>query len=146
MNITTLKLAWIIGCCMILSSGLAQTFEVEVTSAEEQRFKAMTGKDTIALARLLSPELLYVHSNGIKESKPDFIRSVGTGKMVYGEITREEPTLISRWSKKTASVNGQIHVKGVVNGNQFDIHLKYLSVYVKRKGKWELVRWQSAKV
>lgn len=146
MNLTTLKFFWMIGCCMVFSTGYSQGFNAEVTAAEEQRFKAMVSKDTVALAGLLSPELLYVHSNGTKESKADFIRSVGSGKIVYGEISREEPPLISKWGKKAVSINGQVQVKGVVNGNQFDIHLKYLSLYVKRKGKWELVRWQSAKI
>ena len=47
--------------------------------------------------------------------------------------------------KKTAVANGIIRVKGLYQGNFFDVQLGYTDVYVKIKGKWKLVAWQSGK-
>ena len=127
--------------CLVLSDGYAQKGILESESA---RFSAMMNRDTIALQRLISTELIYVHSNGLVESKADFIHSVGSGKIVYSTMVSASNQVV-HWNR-TATINGIIQVKGVSHGNPFDIKLRYLSVYKKERRVWKLIRWQSLKV
>jgi hypothetical protein len=115
-----------------------------VQVAEDQRFQAMVGRDTISLQKLIHKDLIYVHSNALQESKTDFIHSVSSGKIQYQSMQRDK-IAITKW-RKTAIVNGEVAVKGIVNTAPFDIKLRYLAVYKKKSGKWVLYRWQSTRI
>ena len=115
-----------------------------VLESENLRFKAMQAQDTLALHQLLSPDLVYVHANALRESKQDFIHAVAMGKIRYNSMDRTAID-ITQW-RRTALVNGEVKVKGLLNGNPFDVHLRYLAVYRKKKGRWALARWQSTRI
>jgi ketosteroid isomerase-like protein len=91
----------------------------------------------------MHPDLIYVHSNALREGRADFIRSVSSGKIRYLSFERKKME-VEQW-RKTAIVNGEVLVKGQYNGNAFDLNLRYLAVYRKVKKNWILYRWQSTK-
>ncbi len=109
------------------------------------RFEAQVLRDTASLARLLSEDLIYVHSNALVESKTDFLRSVGGGGIRYLEIRKLEGGTVSVWGK-TALSQGIVEVKGLYQGNEFQMALRYTSIYRKEKGIWRLYSWQSTRI
>lgn len=115
----------------------------DVQAAEQARFQAQVAQDTLALAELLHDELYYLHSNGLVESKQDFIRSVASGKIVYQTMEPQNSQL--RRYGKMAILTGLVQVVGLYQGNTFELGLYYTSVYRKKRGKWYLVSWQSTK-
>jgi ketosteroid isomerase-like protein len=115
-----------------------------VQASEDQRFAAIVQRDTVQLSRLLHDDLVYVHSNALLETKRDFIHSVQSGKIVYQSFNRTKMEVAQKG--KTAIVNGEVNAKGLLNGNPFDVNLRYLAVYRKRKGQWSLYRWQSVRI
>lgn len=119
--------------------------EKEVLDAETLRFSAMTHKDTAFLRNLLADDLLYVHSNGLTETRTAHLNSIGSGSITYTTMERE-PQFQVRLYKKWAITNGTIHVTGLLKGNSFDIRLKYSAVYRKKKKVWQLVNWQSTRI
>ena len=119
--------------------------EREVLDFEALRFSAMTRKDTAFLKNLLADDLLYVHSNGLTETKTEHLNVIGSGSIAYTSMERE-PEIGVRLYKKWAITNGAIHVKGLLKGNSFDIRLKYSAVYRKKKKVWQLVNWQSTRI
>lgn len=124
-----------------LGTLLAQ--EQAVFDAEAARFRAQVEKDGLALQTLLDDDLYYLHSNGLMESKQDFITSVNGGKIVYSEMTATDQSI--RLYGKTAVLYGLVMVAGEYQGEPFNIGLYYTSVYRKKRGKWLLVNWQSTK-
>ena len=114
-----------------------------VFAAEAARFRAQVEKDGLALQTLLDDDLYYLHSNGLIESKQDFITSVAGGKIVYSEMMATEHRI--RLYGKTAVLYGLLMVRGQYEGEPFDIGLYYTSVYRKQRGDWLLVNWQSTK-
>jgi hypothetical protein len=46
---------------------------------------------------------------------------------------------------KTALVNGEIQVAGLLNNTPFDVFMIYTAVYRKKKGEWRLTNWQSTR-
>ncbi len=117
--------------------------ERAVFEAESARFRAQVEKDGLALQTMLDDDLYYLHSNGLVESKQDFITSVTGGKIVYSEMMATEHRL--RRYGKTAILYGLLIVRGMYEGEPFDIRLYYTSVYRKKRGKWLLMNWQSTK-
>jgi hypothetical protein len=125
------------------SSMFAQS--ADVLENERIRFNFMTAKDTAALSSMLSDDLLYIHSNGLTESKAEHLKAVGSGNITYLEMTPVNPVLVRKF-RKGAYTYGDLHVRGIVNGNPFDITLHYSALYEKRHGRWLLLNWQSTKI
>lgn len=116
----------------------------EVLNMESRRFNAMTQADTNALRPMLADDLVYIHSNSLRESKSDHLLAIGSRKLVYEKLDRKEGQV--RIFGKTAIVNGVVNAKGVLNGNPFDIRLIYTAIYRLKHGLWQLLNWQSTKI
>jgi ketosteroid isomerase-like protein len=137
-----MKLFKFIFCLFFLPLHInAQTTPFE---SEQMRFDAMTQSDTLALARLLNDDLSYMHSNGLEETKQDFIKTVATQKIIYQSITIEKHQ--GKIYRKNATITGICIVKGLYKGTPFEIKLRYLSFYTKKKRYWKLSAWQSLKI
>lgn len=122
----------------------AQTPKMQkVLAAELRRFEAMAKADTAALRPMLADDLVYVHSNALKENKLEHLSAISTKKLVYQKMDRQEAGV--RIYGKTALVNGLVNVRGVLNGNPFEVRLLYLAAYRKKRGAWVLIHWQSTK-
>ncbi len=131
---------------LITPAMLAQEPDFSSPSASEQsRFEAQLRRDTAALRILLANELTYFHSNGLAETKNEFIQSVGSGKIRYSSMERVGETQLRTYGNTTI-ITGTVAAKGQINGKDFDIALRYTSVYRKFKRAWQLVAWQSTKV
>lgn len=115
-----------------------------VLDTEQRRFELMVKRDTVLLAGMLDKDLVYIHSNGLVESKKQHIQAIAAGRLVYNTMQREEATV--RLYGKTALTNGIVHAAGLINGTTFDIRLRYTAVYVYKKGEWLLANWQSTRI
>ena len=125
--------------------GYAQSGSTEKMLATElYRFEAMVKKDTLALQQLLADDLIYIHSNGLKEDKKEHISAIASGKIVYEQMTREN-VKVRRYGK-IAVVTGNVRVKGLLQKTGFDINLAYSAIYKSEKRHWRLVNWQSTRV
>jgi hypothetical protein len=116
----------------------------KVLDNETRRFEAMTRADTTTLKLLLADELVYIHSNALKENKQEHLAAISSKKLVYEKMDREVATV--RFYGKTALVNGIIRVRGILNNSSFEVRLLYLAVYRKKHGVWQMVHWQSTKM
>lgn len=115
-----------------------------VLSAEQRRFEAMMHRDTLALRGMVADDLVYTHSNAVTENKTQHIGAIAAGRMVYGNMVREQATV--RRSAKMALINGIVRVNGSVNGTSFEVRLIYTAVYRKKHGHWLLINWQSTRI
>ena len=126
--------------------GYSQSRELNVLQLEKDRFKAMIGKDSIALERILANDLLYIHSNGVIDSKETLIKNIMSGKLEYLEIDLQQADI--RTHSQTAWIHGAARIK-VRNGQDtpvIELSIRYLDVYKRDEGSWKLVAWQSAKI
>jgi ketosteroid isomerase-like protein len=115
-----------------------------VLEFEARRFEAMTRADTAALRPMLADELVYVHSNALKENKLEHLSAIASRQLVYEKMEREQVSV--RFYGKTALLNGTAKVQGILNGKAFELRLFYASVYRKKRGSWQLLNWQSTKI
>ena len=62
---------------------LTQNADAQAKNLDSIRMSFMIQRDTLSLASLIDDSLIYLHSNGLKESKADFIHSIAANKIVY---------------------------------------------------------------
>lgn len=111
---------------------------------EAERFEAMVRGDVAALAPLLANELVYIHSNGIRETKKQFLDALRSGDIRYLSIRPLESEVRDRgdW----AMIVGVVELRGALrNRPPVDLRLLYSSVYRRVGDRWQLVLWQTTR-
>ncbi len=131
---------------LITHFSFGQTRELNVLQLEKDRFKAMISKDSLKLDRILAGDLLYIHSNGIIDSKETFIKNIMSGQLEYLEIDLQQADI--RTHSQTAWIHGAARIKVRMGKDTpvVELVIRYLDVYKKDEGNWKLVAWQSAKI
>ena len=135
----------------VLACGLAMpgdapaqtTTQTELQRAELARFEAQVHRDTAALRRLLGDDLVYIHSNGLVESKEHFIETVATKRIVYDSVIPLD--MSHRVFGETAVGNGKVRVQAQMGGQTLRVELLFTTVHVRRRVVWQLVAWQSTR-
>ena len=107
-----------------------------IKSLEKRRFTAQTNKDEKTLNEIYADDVIYTHSSGLREGKTDYIKNTVSGKWNYQDLTLEE--LNVQPFGTTAIGTGRVKIGANT--------LIYTVVYLKRKGKWQLVNWTSTKM
>jgi len=115
-----------------------------IKDLEARRFKATVDADVEALGPLLAEDMTYSHSSGVTQTKTEFMDGIRQGELRYEEIRPD--VLEVRAYGNTAVVVGRVHMKTKTKGQESTIDLHFLDVYVKRKGRWQMVAWQSTKI
>jgi ketosteroid isomerase-like protein len=111
---------------------------------EQQRFAAMTQQDFATLARLLAPDLSYCHSNGVCETRDEFMRALRSGASRYRKIALLE-SRVRRYGA-LAVLNGRIQIEGEVGGVAVKgLELVYTDVYRQSQNNWQLIAWHSSR-
>ena len=118
--------------------------EHEVIAADDRRFQAMVKQDWTALNAALADDLVYVHSTARVESKKEHVGNLQAGKPNYRGAAPRERTVRVRGD--VAMINGvsDMHVEN--GGKEQRFTIRYLAVYAKIAGRWQMTAWQSTKV
>ena len=112
----------------------------EIIALENRRIEAMIKGDIQALEEILADDLIYTHTTARLDTKTSFIEAISSGRSNYRSVEREDVKV--RQFGDTAVVTG--HAKFHVGDNKFEA--RFLDVYAKRDGVWQMVAWQSTKL
>lgn len=118
--------------------------EREITGLDARRFKAMTEGDVAALEPILADELTYTHASGWTENKAEFIETIRSLKLRYLSIQPANEKVRSYGA--TAVGTGRATFKVRLEGEEETIPLRFTEIYVRRRGRWQLVAWQSTRL
>ena len=135
---------WAAGGAPAKQAPRANKTEKIIQGLEARRFKAMVDADVATLDVLLAADMSYSHSNGLSQTKTEFIDAIRRGELVYVEIKPD--VLQVRTYGNTAIVTGRAGVKTKSKGQEMVAELRFLDVYVKRQGRWQMVAWQSCRL
>ena len=122
----------------------ANTREQEVLKAEQDRVAAVISGDTAKLEQILANDLTYTHSTALVESKTDFLNSIKSGNIKYQAMNHKE-VKVSLYGD-TAVLRGQSDVKVTLQGQQANLVLRFIAVYIKKDGRWQMTAWQSTRL
>lgn len=112
----------------------------EIIALENRRVEAMVKGDVKALGEILADDLIYTHSSAKIDTKVSFIEAISSGRSNYKSVERKD-VKVSQYGD-TAVVTG--HAEFHVGDNKFAA--RFIDVYAKRDGAWQMVAWQSTKV
>ena len=117
--------------------------ENEIRALETQRFHAMENGDAETLNRILSDDLIYMHADGLRQSKFDVIGVLGND-LKYESIAPSDVQV--RTYSDAAVVAGRASIRIKAHGERQSFEICYLDVYVKQEGRWQMVAWQSSRL
>jgi hypothetical protein len=115
-----------------------------LNKAVEELDKALIGKDSVSLKKLLNDDLSYGHSNGWIEKKSDVIKDLFNGKLTYKQI---DPKIDEIYKEgNTASVRITANLDIVFNDKPLQLKLHILQVWTWKNKHWQLFARQSVKI
>ena len=106
--------------------------------------KALIEKDTVTLKQLLHADATYGHSNGWVEKKPDVIKDLVSGKLIYKSIENKNAEWVQ--SKDMATMRCTSDVQYALDGKEGVLKLHVLQVWTKTNKGWQLLARQSTKL
>lgn len=118
--------------------------ENEVLRADEERYRAMIANDIATLDRLLSEDLLYTHSLGYVDTKQAYLASLRAGQVKYLNVQRDSVT--TRVHGDAAYMSGIVVIKVLVGGEAKVLTNRFLNVWVRTAGVWQLAAWASTPI
>lgn len=105
--------------------------------------KAVIDKDSLMLDKLLAPDVNYGHTNGLVQTKAQFIRSVMSYEQDYKTITY--PDMDVRIYDNTGIATAKSKVSMNYLNKPLELEMYILAVWIWKNKKWQLVARQSVK-
>jgi hypothetical protein len=127
-------------CFMLTIHLTGQSIEAQVEILRQN----MLNPNVSTLNLILSPDLVYGHSNGHLEDKATFIDNLTNGTYDFTEISCTDQSI--KISKHIAVVRHTLKAKTNDKGIPAEINLKILLVWKKEGKTWQLWERQSAKI
>lgn len=142
-RVQTLQLASVGTVPLIgISSAIAASLpNATMIALEDARFRAQIERDVAALDRAIAPEAVYVHANGIAQSKAEYLRDVAAGVSRYRNIEASERSVAIVGDTAVTHALVTLHV-----GADRRIVARATGVYVRRGGRWLVLSWQSTPI
>jgi len=116
----------------------------QVIEAERQWLDAHLKLDLVLLDRLMADEYLQVNDRGELLNKQQVVASFKSGNRYWQEARSGDYKV--RVYGEVAVVYGCWRAKGVNAGLSFDYAARYVSVWVYRDGRWQMVSDQSTTI
>ena len=110
---------------------------LQVITLHQEKFEWMIEKDMEALEKVLAEDVVYIHSNGWVEYKPDILENIQSGRLEYRQVDIREQSVQLYGS--VAIVKGLAEFYVALEGSPLRLDLLYTETYHFSEGKWVLV-------
>lgn len=115
-----------------------------IIDLDEKRMQAMGAKDYATLEAVIADDLIYTHSSARIDTKQSLIGAMKSGATVYQSVV---PSEVKAQDLGDAVVlTGVAQITVVSNGTPNAFGVRFLDVYAKRNGSWQMVTWQSTRL
>ncbi|HVZ10081.1 nuclear transport factor 2 family protein [Rhodopila sp.] len=115
-----------------------------VIDLDRQRMAAMGAKDIATLNRLIGDDLIYVHSSARLDTKQSLIGAMESGATVYSAV--EPSGVVAQDLGSTVVLTGEAAISVTSRGNAMSFRVRFVDVWTRRNGAWQMVTWQSTKL
>jgi hypothetical protein len=114
----------------------------DIFRLEEQRCQAIIDRDMDTLESLISNDLLYIHSTGIKDSKESYLRGVASGDSRFLSIATSDVD-IRFLTESVAVVTGRAKMDIEHQGQRIVHQNRYANIWIMEQGGPKMVIWQT---
>ena len=115
-----------------------------IRALERDRFRAMVDGDVPLLHQLLSDSVSFVHTNGKRETKQQFIDAIAAGHRRYRQIEVQSPDVVPV-GRETCVVTGRALLEMEANNGALLFPIAYTAIQAQEQGHWRLVAWQATR-
>lgn len=119
------------------SAGIA-----EVLRLDTARLTAMGASDGVALAKIFSDDVVFVHSDGRSESKADYIKAMTAGDTAYADLKTAD-VKARQIATDVIVLTGAQEMRKKLGPTRSEIKLRFMTVWRNEGGTWRIVAWQS---
>ena len=124
----------------IPASAIADTAD-DIERLEQQRGKAVLNADMPTLYAIYADDFVYNMASGVSLTRSEYLPMYASGELKVNKAVGEGRKI--RVFGDTALVSGIVHVDVTIKGENRNLHLRYLNVWVKRGNGWVLVARQA---
>ena len=132
--------ALLAACAGAPSVGPALDVQTLLTQQAEAWDRAIVAKDARAVDANIAADFTQIQSNGVVIGRVQFIADL------LDPDTSIDPYHVEDFGVRiygdTALLTGRIRMTGVEEGKRFTSHFRYIDVYVRRAGRWQVVSIQ----
>jgi hypothetical protein len=115
-----------------------------IRGLERERFRAMVDGDGPSLDTLLGDNLSYVHTNGKRETKRQFIDGITAGRRRYRQIEVQSQEVLPV-GRETCVVTGRALIEMEANNGALLFPIAYTAIHSCENGQWRLIAWQATR-
>jgi ketosteroid isomerase-like protein len=115
-----------------------------VLRADNDRLAAMMASNGAALGNMLSEELVFVHSDGRREGKREYVKNLTAGDTAYADAKTSD-VQAQRVSPDVIVLTGAQSMRKKLGTEWSQIDLRFQSVWRNEAGTWRMVAWLSMK-
>lgn len=116
-----------------------------IRERERDRFRAMVDSDGEVLDALLAENASYVHTNGKRESKRQFIDAITAGRRRYRQIEIQSQDLMPG-GRDTWIVYGRALLEMESKNGALLFPIAYTAIHIQIDGQWQLLAMQATRV
>lgn len=135
----------ILAVVLLFFVGAARAAEAPVDivlRADGARCAAMMAGDGVGLGRVLSDEVIFVHSDGRVEAKADYIKNLTAGDTAYAGVKTLE-VQGRQIATDVVVLTGRQEMKKRLGPAWSEIKLRFMSVWRNEGGTWRMIAWES---
>jgi hypothetical protein len=116
-----------------------------IRELERDRFRAMVDGDGELLDALLAENASYVHTNGKRETKRQFIDAITAGRRRYRQIEIQSQELMPG-GRDTWIVYGRALLEMESKNGALLFPIAYTAIHIQVDGQWRLLAMQATRV
>ena len=116
-----------------------------IRELERDRFRAMVDGDGELLDALLAENASYVHTNGKRETKRQFIDAITAGRRRYRQIEIQSQEVMPG-GRDTWIVYGRALLEMESKNGALLFPIAYTAIHIQVDGQWQLLAMQATRV
>ena len=107
--------------------------------------RAQIAKDSAALDRMVSHDLIFIDGSGLRKGKADFMAGWTSPGDRFDPITLVDRT-VTMLGKDAGIVGAEVTLKGVSGGKAFSSRFRFADTFRKSDGRWRAVHIQVTRI
>ncbi len=134
------------GCATATAPGPddSKALVAALTAQADRWDKAIVRKDRQAIESNMAEDFRQIDAQGNVETKASFVEDLVSPDLVIDPYTVEDFEV--RLYGEVALLSGRTRMTGRYQGKPFASHYRYIDIYVRRGGEWQIVSVQISRM